>query len=236
VPSGQLEPTPSAGRLSNKRRQRLDAAIRQIREYTAKHSELRAAHHFCYDLPLCKDAGTPEVVVIGINPGETARDRDAYLGPTEETWNHDFHEAAKSGPGPARNNYHRNARFFADGKAVVFTEFFLWSSGDSRVFRQRFGRLWRSPHLRFCIEMNRLLIEEYRPKSVIGVGVTLSRKIAAAFDLYHVNTLTCGGSRLVEHYRDQLRPWFFTKHWAGAYGFTNNQKHEIREYIRYRSA
>ena len=55
----------------------LDEKINTIREYTAGHAELRLAHHFLYDLPLNKDALSPEVVVMGINPGETQVDREA---------------------------------------------------------------------------------------------------------------------------------------------------------------
>jgi hypothetical protein len=59
-------------------RERLDAAIQQIRDYTKGHQELCAAHHFLYDLPLDKKAGKPAFVVMGINPGEGLRDRRGF--------------------------------------------------------------------------------------------------------------------------------------------------------------
>lgn len=66
-------------------RTRLDSNIQAIRRYTTEHAELRRAHHFLYDLPLNRDIGPPELVVMGINPGETQVDRDSCPGPTEET-------------------------------------------------------------------------------------------------------------------------------------------------------
>jgi len=213
-------------------RECLDAAILQIRAYTQGHPELCAAHHFCYDLPLDTTAQKPEVLVMGINPGEIEDDRLSYPGPTEQTWKHDFQQMGTLGKSLWGERWRKNASFFADNRPVVFTEFFLWSSNDGAQFKQRFGPLWKSPHLPFCISMNQRLIQEYRPKSVIFVGLSHSRKVADAFGLCHVHTVKIDGKRLVEHYQDECRPWFFTKHWAGAYGFSNAQKQHIKEYIQ----
>ena len=213
-------------------RECLDVAILLIRAYTEGHPELRAARHFCYDLPLDKTAQTPEVLVMGINPGEIEDDRRSYPGPTEQTWNFDFQEEGALGKGQGGNNWRKTASFFADNRPVVFTELFLWSSSDSAQFKQRFGPLWKSPHRSFCISMNKRLIQEYRPKSVIFVGLTHSRKVADAFRLCHVYTVKMGRYRLLEHYHDECRPWFFTKHWSGAYGFSKSQQQVIKEYIQ----
>jgi len=217
-------------------REHLDTAIQQIRDYTNEHLELRAAHHFLYDLPLDRKAGKPEVVIMGVNPGETEYDRRAYPGPTEQTYYHDFHEKATSGRSRANRNWNRNAVFFANGKSVVFTEMFFWSSGDGEELKQRYGSLWESRHLSFCIAMNRLLIGEYRPQSVIFTGLSHWRRVANAFDLEHVRTVRDGRWRLVEHYQDGFRPWFITKHWSGSFGFSNDQKDAIRQYMRMASA
>jgi hypothetical protein len=213
-------------------RERLDAAINKIREYTKNHAELCVAHHFLFDLPLDRDrAGRPEYVILGINPGETERDRRAVPGPTEETWNHDFHEKAKLGRSQGSKNWLKNADFFSGGKPLVLGELFFWSSSDGVEFKERFGPLWRSPHLPFCIAMTKLLIEEYQPKAVIFAGLGPAKKVADKFALVHINTLKSGKDRLVEHYRDGSRPWFFTKHWSGSYGFSNAQKEAIKTYI-----
>jgi hypothetical protein len=121
-------------------RERLDSNIEAIRRYRDAHPALHQAHHFLYDLPLNKDAGSPEVVVMGINPGETQVDRDSCPGPTEETRKHDFHEASASGRSRGSINWRENTKFFANGKPVVFTELFFWSSNDQAEFKKRLDR------------------------------------------------------------------------------------------------
>jgi hypothetical protein len=222
---------PPLGGFSLMNRERLDENINTIRKYTAAHAELRVAHHFLYDLPLNKDARAPEIVVIGINPGETQVDREAYPGPTEETWNFDFHEQASLGRSRGSIHWRKNAAYFANGRPVIFTELFFWSSNDQGEFKERFGPLWDSPHLSFCVNLNRCLIDEYQPKSIIFVGLSDVARVAGEFGLRHVYTLKMRGHRLVEHYQDALRSWYFTKHWSGSFGFSNIQKDAILKYI-----
>jgi len=212
-------------------RERLDSNIEAIRRYTAEHTELHKAHHFLYDLPLNKDAGLPEVVVMGISPGETPADRDACPGPTEETWRYDFHEHSRSGRSPGSKRWRELTAKFIGGRSVVFTELFFWSSNNHAELLKRFESLWGSIHLKFCIDMNRDLIEVYQPKAVIFVGLSNSKKAADAFELEHVETHRIGGTRVVERYRDKQRPWFFTKHWTGSRGFTMAQRDAIRVYL-----
>jgi hypothetical protein len=211
-------------------RELLDAAIQEIRDYTMKNAELRAAHHFLFDLPLDKKAGKPKTVVMGINPGEADWDWK-FPGPTEETWVYDFHEKSPAGRSPGSINWRAHAEFFTNGKPVVFTELFFWSSHKAK-FKQRFGSLWKSSHLSFCVNLNRILIEQYKPDSVIFVGVGASGEVAKLFGLKEVHTLWEGNERLLAHYRDELRPWFFTKHWTGAFGFSDTQRQSIKNYIK----
>jgi hypothetical protein len=213
-------------------RARLDSNIEAIRRYRDANPELRLAHHFVYDLPLNKYAGQPEVIVMGMNPGETQYDRDACPGPTEETWNLDFHEKPGVGRSQGSVNWRRNAEFFAQGKSVVFTELFFWSSNDQRELNERFGPLWRSRHLRFCVDMNRSLLDCYEPKFVIFVGVSYSMRVAQEFGLRFIDSLKEHSHRLVDHYEDEHRPWFFTRHWSGSFGFSRAQKEQIRTYIQ----
>jgi hypothetical protein len=213
-------------------RERLDVAIQKIRDYTMNHKELCTAHHFLFDLPLDKGGGKPEVVMMGINPGETEWDRHAYPGPTEETWIHDFHEKSPLGRSQGSINWRRNAEFFANGKRVVFTELFFWSSNHTTEFKQRFGPLWKSRHLSFCVDQNRTLIEEYEPSAVIFAGVSDAQRVAGLFGLRHAQTLSDDTGRLVEHYQNESRPWLFTKHWSGSFGFSASQKQEIKNYIK----
>jgi hypothetical protein len=213
-------------------RARLDSNIDAIRKYRDENPVLLQAHHFLYDLPLRKDAGRPEVVVMGINPGETQFDRDACPYPTEETWQHDFHATSKSGRSQGSVRWRRNMDFFACGYPVIQTELFFWSSNNQSEFNERFGPLWKSQHLRFCVDMNRSLLDVYKPRFVIFVGLSDSARVALEFGLRLVSSVREHGQRLVVHYEDDHRPWFFTKHWSGSFGFSQNQKDQIRTYIQ----
>lgn len=213
-------------------RHRLDLNIEAIRRYTAEHEELREAHHFLYDLPLNGDVGLPELVVMGINPGETQTDRDACPGPTQETSKYDFHEHSPLGRSKGSKRWRKLTAEFTGGRSVIFSELFFWSSRDHAELLERFGSLWVSRHLSFCIDMNRDLIRLYQPKAVIFVGLSNSERAAIAFGLKHVDAHCVSGTRVVEHYRDEHRPWFFTKHWTGSRGFTTAQREAIKVYLK----
>lgn len=212
-------------------RTRLDSNIQAIRRYTTEHAELRQAHHFLYDLPLNRDVGPPELVVMGINPGETQVDRDSCAGPTEETSKYDFHEHSPAGRSKGSKRWRELTAKFTGGRSVVFTELFFWSSKNHAELLERFESLWHSRHLGFCIDMNRDLIEVYQPTAVIFVGLSNSERAASAFGLKYIDTHSVGGTRVIEHYRDAHRPWFFTKHWTGSRGFTTPQRDAIRIYL-----
>jgi hypothetical protein len=123
------------------------------------------------------------------------------------------------------------ALYFSGGRSVVFSELFFWSSNNQNEFKERYGELWKSPHLNFCTEKNELLLQEYRPKAVIFVGLGPAVRLATFFALTHIDTLNDGTHRLVEYYHDNNRPWFFTKHWTGAFGFSKVQMDAIKHYI-----
>lgn len=213
----------------------LDQALHEIRDYTQQHPELRAAHHFVYDLPLGGVRQKPSFIVMGINPGETDHCWDSYPGPTEQSWAFDYEESGKLGPSRGGRKWRDTARFFTNGLPVVLAELFFWSSSNSAQFEDRFGSLWQSKHLPFCIEKIKLLIDCYKPEAVIFPGVTFSENIAGEFNLDYIagQRDQNNGDRLVEHYIDAItqRPWFFTKHWSGSFGFSNSQKCEIKRYI-----
>lgn len=213
------------------KRTRLDSNIETIRRYRDQHADLRQAHHFLYDLPLNRQAGRPEVVVMGINPGETQFDRDSCPGPTEETWQHDFHADSKLGRSQGSRRWRDNMKFFSQGRPVIQTELFFWSSNDQAEFKERFGPLWKSQHLPFCTDMNRSLLDIYQPRFVIFVGLTESVRVAEQFGLRLIASVKAHGHRLVDHYEDSARPWFFTKHWSGSFGFSQSQKDQIKDYI-----
>lgn len=208
---------------------RLRANIERLAAYTAEYAELRAAHHFLYDLKFPK-VGTPRFVVMGVNPGETEGDWRIAPEPTEETSRYDFHDEVGSGRSAIR--WSSAARYFLDDADYVLAELFFWSSYDSRVFTERFGPLAKSPHLPICVEMNRELIEAYQPKAVVLPGLTHAPLVRDLYGLSTVEAVVHDGKRIAECCTDGTRPWVFTKHWTAAFGFSRRQREIAREAIR----
>lgn len=213
-------------------RRRLDQAIMEIRAYTQRHPELRKAHHFLFDVPLDRTAGPPEFVILGINPGETERDWEAHPGPTEETWLFDFHEASKLGRSPGSSRWRERAASICGSRAATLGQFFFWSSNNSEQFVQRFGTFGSSRHRDFCFQNVGLLIDHYKPKAVIVCGLHLEKIVAQHYSLKLIGREMDGPHRLVVHYRDVKRPWFFTKHWTAGHGFSNAQLETIAKYVQ----
>jgi hypothetical protein len=208
---------------------RLQRNIERIAAYTAQYPELAKAHHFLYDLKH-PQTGCPEYVVMGVNPGETENDWVIAPQPTEETSRYDFHN--ELGRGRSAIRWTKAARFFLDNANYVLAELFFWSSYDSRVFTERFGPLRKSPHLPFCCEMNRELIDAYQPRAVVLPGLTHSKAVAEWYRLSQVEVITDASSRVAEVWTDGYRPWVFTKHWTAAFGFSLAQRELARDTIR----
>ena len=220
-------PPPVLGAASTSK---LTANIERIAAYTAQHPELRQAHHFLYDLRSPPD-GRPEFVIMGINPGETAWDWEHYPQPTEETSRYDFHHRAEK-DGDSALRWGKLCRFYLDGADYVLAEVFFWSSRDMSEFKERYGPLVASLHLPFCREMNLDIISAYQPKAVILPGLQSSTLCASLYGLRHVESIRHEGARVVEAFSDGTRPWLFTKHWSGAFGFTQTQRERVREAIQ----
>jgi hypothetical protein len=211
----------------------------RIRDYTGAHAELGAAHHFTFDLPIVSGDAGAVCLLMGINPGETEEDRTVFPGPTEESSEYDFHTEILRRSGRmnrGRERWAAQATFFTDGRTARQSEFFFWSSPNSgQGFRERFGTSFgSSPHLRFCAEINLDLIKRVKPTVVLAPGVNLGRRFSRLYGLTHLASLHSDkGHRLVEHYeQSDGTPWLFTKHWTGAFGFSNEQRGQVRDYIR----
>lgn len=208
---------------------RLIENIERVAAYTDQHPELKAAHHFLYDLRHPRD-GTPQYVVMGVNPGETAHDWTIAPEPTEESSRYDFH--IDKGGGRSAIRWTKAARYFLDNADYVLAELFFWSSYDSRKFTERFGPFAKSKHLQFCVELNKDLIEVYQPDAVVLPGLTHLPLVRQLYGLSPVRVVTHEATRVAEHYTDGKRPWVFTKHWTAAFGFSRAQRELAREALR----
>ena len=201
-----------------------------IETYTNKHEELKAAHHFLYDLPLSRAAHQVDAVCIGINPGESPREK--HPGKTrQETSLFDYHGEILS---RGAINWRTKAKRFAGTDSVVLTEFFFWSSPNSgSAFTARFGTpIRRSPHLAFCAAMNERLIKVRAPKVVIVAG--LQTTIYAPFHglrFCDTQRLTNGHALAELYVSPSGVPWVFTKHWSASRGFSTDQQDQLTDYI-----
>lgn len=207
----------------------LTAELVEIAAYTAEHEELQQAHHWLFDLKSSPDS-IPEVAIVGLNPGEWYRDWEICPTPTEESSRYDFHEV--HGEGRASLPWTRLCNFFVGGRPFVQTELFFWSSRNSKQLEERYGPLRNSPHLAFCRDMNQRLFDKYDVKAVICTGINndaLCRILYGLGPLQHI--VAVEGARVTKLYHDGRRPWLFTKHWTGAFGFSLAQREGVKRSI-----
>jgi hypothetical protein len=71
-------------------------------------------------------------------------------------------------------------------------------------------------------------------KSSPPPGLSETAKVADVLGSRHVHTLKEHEHRMVNHFEDDFRPWCFTKHWSGSFGFSCVQKELIEGYIHSR--
>ena len=212
--------------------------LSSIRKYTLKHSELMKCHHFLYDLPLNKTY-IPDVVVLGINPGETEVDfkltkniETDYI--FEESQQFDFHELY--GKGREKSSWKRRCEEFTGTKNIICSEIFFWSSPHpfeksapkrpQFCFSDRFGYEFKdAPHFEFCTELNKELFEFYKPKYILMPGVSMHEKIAELFNLKFVEVVNVSIQKqtrsitykAIIKYMMGKTPFIFTQHISGAF-------------------
>lgn len=212
-------------------RAKIEKSIFDIRNYTKHNIDLHQSHHFLYDLPLNKNLCKVEYIVLGINPGETKLDFE-YPGPTEETSLFDFHDVANIPRSPSSIKWLELAEYYCNTPNAVLGEIFFWSAPDMKVTKDRYGDIWKSRHLPFCVEKLSLLFGEYSPKAIIFTGLSAEKNLANLFCLKKQHSfVTSNGRRLVEKYMMEEIPWYITSHWTGSYGLTDEDRKFIKNSI-----
>lgn len=213
----------------------IETLIQSIHTYQNKHTDLKACHHFTFDLRVNAVGAKPTVAVIGMNPGEVKADwRDFPTSiPLEETSARDFRVGQKRST--SSKKWLNNIDFYIDGKPATTTEFFHWSTPTTgKIFTKRFGhKFGDSPHLDFCAKLNIALLKAHDIKLAVCPGLGSINFAEKRYNLRQVYTLRDkkNGHRLVEHFESPSGTWLFTKHWSGARGLTTAQKKEIKSYI-----
>ena len=169
---------------------------------------------------------------MGLNPGEQASNWEAHPGPTEETVDYDWlDEAPRTGPS---KRWRTKVEYFCQTTDVLQSDLFFWSTNNiGQAFFDRFGTTFQtSSHLEFCKEINLKLVALVQPRGVVAPGISHANEFAKRYGLKHVKSVdTDEGHKLIAHFERDGTPWIFTKHWGGAFGFSNEQRAIVRDYI-----
>jgi len=156
----------------------LHSALREIERYQWRQPELRENHHrFLYALPHPKfDHSRPtDILLIGVNPGETAYCRRIAPGcGHQESFSDDFH-AKHADPITGRRRWLSCIEKSLPSTNVVMTELFFWSTPRTKHLEERYGPLEDNPYLAFCTEMNLLLLTALEPRCVVSLEGVLRR-------------------------------------------------------------
>jgi hypothetical protein len=210
--------------------------LKRVREYTQNNHDLMKCHHYMFNLPLSQKQKA-DVIIIGLNPGESADDWK-YDGPlpTEETSEFDFHNHSKV---RSRSNivWTKKCKDFFPDSSIYQTEFFFWSSSDlDNKFEERFGyEFYDNPHFDFCRKCNEEMFRYHKPKIICATGIGNHKLLADLYDLEHVETfkskLDKRKRNVIIHYEFEDIPFIFTPHWTS--GFVSKlEKSEIKTFLK----
>jgi len=201
--------------------------IEEIRKQWVKHPELTQSHHFVYDF-LLKD-GHPNVLVLGINPGETSEDWQKFpKGQHEETRHLNFREKL-----PLSTNSKRWFTFIQkilpEHVGIILSELFFWSSNNVADLKTRYGDWQNSALIEFCAKANQHLIKTHKVSLVLFFGLTLSKLVVRLYALRLRDVVHCkiDNKKLCEIYLDeQDRYWVICSH-PNSRGMTREKKEQI---------
>ena len=152
--------------------------IQQIRDYQAQNRVLKEqSHHFVFDCPFDANAiEKPKYIWIGLNPGDDTDDwAKTNNKNSEETRDFNFQE--KYGRGSRSQKRMDKVKKFLGEEFFSFTthtELFFWGSKDtSKDFTSRYGTSFNdNPHMQFCCELNRQLIDRIEPKAIFFESIS----------------------------------------------------------------
>ena len=102
----------------------ISKTLEEIREYTQKNPELKKSHHFLFNCPLDSESDLADVIVIGLNPGETRPDWNYGTNlPTEESSEFDFHD--ELGRGRSSVRWSQLCKEYLPNNDIFLSEFFF---------------------------------------------------------------------------------------------------------------
>ena len=173
--------------------------IQEIRDYQTKNSELlEKSHHFVFDCPFkVGEVNKPGYVWMGLNPGSDLGDWEKTHGQNdEESRDRDFQEIFSRSRG-SKTRQTKIKKFLGEEifKATTLTEVFFWCSKNLQDdFKMRYGTGFQSsPHLEFCLKMNRKLFDLINPKAIFfeslpNIDILRNFFFLEKIDFYNVGT------------------------------------------------
>ena len=213
----------------------ISKTLEEIREYTQKNPELKKSHHFLFNCPLDSESDLADVIVVGLNPGETRPDWNYGTNlPTEESSEFDFHD--ELGRGRSSVRWSQLCKEYLPNNDIFLSEFFFWSSGNlDSEFKDRFGYSFRkSPHFEFCKKCNEEMIAYHKPKLIVATGTSWASFFSSIYQMKHIRTIKCINDKrnrnIIHHYDFNGVPFIFTPHWSSGY-VSNYEKKDIKSYL-----
>ena len=179
--------------------------IKEIKAYQNRNFELlRKSHHFVFDCPLnFKNSRKTEYIWMGLNPGSDESDWAKTNGRNdEETRDRDFQEIyGRSAGSKTRKTKIKNFLGQNVFDKTTHTGLFFWCSKNlQNDFQMRYGSSFESsPHLDFCIKINRELINRVQPKAVFFESLDKLKILKNSFSLEKLQTYSAG-TRCIDEY------------------------------------
>ena len=183
--------------------------IREIKEYQSRNVELlKKSHHFVFDCPLdFQNSDETNYIWMGLNPGN---DTDDWLKTNgrndEETRDRDFQEIfGRSRGSKRRKTQIKNFSGSSIFRKTTHTKLFFWCSKKlTDDFQKRYGTSFStSPHLEFCITLNKELINRVQPKAVFFESLDKIKDVGHVFNLSKLKTHQVGSRRIDEYLIDE---------------------------------
>jgi hypothetical protein len=188
-----------------------------IREKWDLYPELSSFHHFTFGRWI-RERGTKNLLLMGINPGESPDDwRNFPEGRYEESSELDplsLHTTT------SRRQWGEQVDFYVPMKhGILISELFFWSSKDMHQLRERIPDWKTHPLIGFCRICNERLIEAYEIERVVFTGISLRTLVSKVYQLTQTELIFDNSNRerlLGARYKGRGREWLFVRHWTGS--------------------
>lgn len=198
---------------------KLSELIHDLRAYVNNEPYVWRSHH--YTFAYTKDARAGGIVVMGMNPGETAAEaenmatkpRRLAIGPSEESAIHDFREGRPANP--ATKRWRAYLDDLTGGVPRIETKRFFFSTPTTASVAERYDSQKRRREVYdICDGFNKKLIHVADPALVLVVGRSLRHEAQTAFGLTPEMEYEQGGSTIAHSYQDVRngRSWLFVSH------------------------